>query len=50
MLSGYTKRDLTKFQNTLAKIITSGVLNEKQTKVLEQITDFLDMLLMEGRI
>ena len=49
-MMGYTEDDIDKFRGTLMNVYASGVCNAKQTEVLKEINDFLDGLLVEGRI
>lgn len=50
MLMGYTEENIETFRGTLMNVYASGVCNEKQKQVLMQLNDFLDGLIVEGRI
>ena len=49
-LMGYEHDDIERFQGTLMNIWASGVCNKKQAEVMKELNDFLDGLLVEGRI
>lgn len=49
-MMGYTTDDLETYQGTLLNVIYSEVCNKKQGKVLQELSDFLDGLIVEGRI
>lgn len=49
-MMGYEVDDIEKFQGTLSNVWASGVCNKKQAEVLKEIVDFLDGILIEGRI
>lgn len=49
-LMGYTADNVEDWQGTLLNVIYSKSCNDKQREVLKELSDFLDGLLVEGRV
>jgi hypothetical protein len=49
-LMGYTEDDIDRFRGVLMNVYSMKSCNDGQAKVLQEISNFLDGLLVEGRI